>query len=617
MKHLILAIFIFSSVISYSADDSVLTYKADEVTITARKFEFGNIKFPSEINKLNSLMNTFSYQLIRKGTFFAQDVFVDGFKRGDINVVIDNERYHNACPNRMDSPLTRVNPLEMESVTFEKSGTDFQSNIAGSMKYTRSLPQKATNIKGSISTGLISSEEYDAALLYDIEDQRIMARFSSGNTYKNGDNKSFSDLYGYTSNVDYTLAEGVYSGIIDDFSYRTAFTFTKNVSFPYLQMDERENYVYSGNFKFMDYKLYFNYTDHVMDNALRTSSKMMKMYSAANNFTLGFSAKYYELFYRNWNINNNIKNEMVSVENNMIPSLNTFSAAYNNIYKISDFDLKVRLGATAEIIGNKDRMQFYESFYPEAESFRIFPIGGVSLSYLKHIRNNFNLGLTAETVSESPQAEQLFISVNKPMGKPSWSGNPALKQPIRSSLRAVSSFLDYFRFEISASYVNNYINLKKSMLNDVPFLTFSNINSFLYSVNFFINHEYLDLFAGYTYGQNITDSNPLSEIAPFNLVTTLKSPEFIGISGFIRHTYNDAQIRIDPLLNENTTSSWNKIDAGISFDAKSILINLEIENITNETYYRHLSYLRDPFSAGLNITEPGTMARIYIIYEMN
>lgn len=36
-----------------------------------------------------------------------------------------------------------------------------------------------------------------------------------------------------------------------------------------------------------------------------------------------------------------------------------------------------------------------------------------------------------------------------------------------------------------------------------------------------------------------------------------------------------------------------------------LLVTLEVDNITDELYYQHLSYLRNPFASGSSVWEPG------------
>jgi iron complex outermembrane receptor protein len=81
---------------------------------------------------------------------------------------------------------------------------------------------------------------------------------------------------------------------------------------------------------------------------------------------------------------------------------------------------------------------------------------------------------------------------------------------------------------------------------------------------------------------------------------------------YLKHTYNDAQTRVDESLNESTTPAWNRIDIGVMYNAGNILISIDLENLTNTLYYQHLSYLRDPFASGYKIFEPGTSIRLNV-----
>ena len=97
--------------ISAQESDSLKNYWLNQVEIKAKRINLGDNNNKISKDNLENILAKNGFALIRKGVFFAQDIYADGLKRGDINVVIDGERYHSACPNRMDSPLTRVNPL--------------------------------------------------------------------------------------------------------------------------------------------------------------------------------------------------------------------------------------------------------------------------------------------------------------------------------------------------------------------------------------------------------------------------------------------------------------------------------------------------------------------------
>ena len=137
----------------------------------------------------------------------------------------------------------------------------------------------------------------------------------------------------------------------------------------------------------------------------------------------------------------------------------------------------------------------------------------------------------------------------------------------------------------------------------------------MYGFNFEANWKYFDISAVYTYAQNKTNNSPLAEIPPLKISTNFTSPKLFGINGFIKHTYNDSQSRVDINLSENSTPAWNKIDVGISYYYESIIFTLEIENLTNELYYQHLSYMRDPFASGTNVYEPGRTIILNMRYD--
>ena len=62
-----------------------------------------------------------------------------------------------------------------------------------------------------------------------------------------------------------------------------------------------------------------------MTNELRVSIGLME--SDAKNLTIGAIGDFYEVFFRNWKINNIIATPMVTINNNMLPDVNMYSAS--------------------------------------------------------------------------------------------------------------------------------------------------------------------------------------------------------------------------------------------------------------------------------------------------
>ena len=67
------------------------------------------------------------------------------------------------------------------------------------------------------------------------------------------------------------------------------------------------------------------------------------------------------------------------------------------------------------------------------------------------------------------------------------------------------------------------------MVDEQSYLTYENINAYMIGFNFGFSWKFIDMNAGYTFAQNVTNNNPLSEIPPLRVTTTLTSPEFYNI----------------------------------------------------------------------------------------
>lgn len=612
LSTLFISIFFLTNNLIAQWDDSIKVYWLEPVEITSQKLKLGDYQTPVEKDNLSSLLNRNGFNLIRKGVFFAQDVYADGFKKGDVSVVVDGERYHCACPNRMDSPLSRVNPMELESVELSKTAGTIQSGLGGKVSFHRTVPVEPISVKAGFSGSSAASQSFDGSLTAEGYSQRLSLRYSTGNPYEDANGRSFKDLYGYKDIANYKLAEASYNGKNEKWEYGAAFTYTENVSFPYLRMDERDNKIFNGHVSYDDNKLYFNYTRHVMNNGLRQG--MMYMENIGKNLTVGAVGEFYDLFFRDWNLDYTMVMPTMTITNKMIPDVRHFYAALNKSLNFGKYTLSGKAGVSHQAIGEKDRLEFYKSLYPDAEESVWFPVFGVSANYATMLDNDWGAGALIEAGSEAPETEYLFITLQRPMTNPNWSGNPTLNQPIRGTIRGSVNY-QKIRLELFTTQVWNYVSLTNTTVGMKPYSTYENVNAYILGVNFNLDWKFIEMNASYTYAQNTTNDSPLSEIQPLSISTKLTSPIFFKTLIYIKHTYNDAQTRVDGFLNELTTPDWNRLDIGAVYNADSFLISLEIENLTNALYYQHLSYLRDPFASGSRVFEPGRTVRMNFRYK--
>jgi len=592
--------------------DSIKVYWFEPVEITSQRLSLGDYQTPVEKDNLSSVLNRNGFYLIRKGVFFAQDVYADGFKKGDINVVVDGERYHCACPNRMDSPLSRVNSLELESIELSKTAENIQSGLGGIVSFYKTVPAEPISLKAGLSGSSAASQSFDGSALAEGYQQRLSVRYSTGLSYEDGDGREFKDVYNYKENYRYTLVEGSFLGKSSWWKYGATFSYTEDVSFPYLLMDERKNKVLNANLSYDDNKVYFNYTDHLMDNQLRESNVLMV--TEANNLTVGAVGDFYELYLRKWNADNVISSPMMTIENKMMPDVNMYSASFHHLLEFNKINISGRLGIVHHSVGDDSHLSFYKNLFPDTDGSRWFPTFGLSANYSTLINDNWGAGALVEAGSEAPETEYMFIAVEKLMNKPTWSGNPTLNQPLRATVRGSINY-QKIRLEAFATRVWNYVNLTKAMVDEKSYMTYENINAFMLGLNFGFEWKFIVSKVSYTYAQTTTNDSPLSEIQPFTFSTKITSPIFFNTLVYLKHTYNDAQTRVDATLNETTTPAWNRLDIGAVCTAGSFLISLDVENLTNALYYQHLSYLRNPFASGNKVFEPGRTVRLNLRFD--
>lgn len=610
MRSLFLIFVLVSISLFAQSGDSIKTYWLSPVEVTASQQLLGETAFRVGKDGYIENLNKRGFQLIRKGVFFAQDMYADGFHRSDISVVIDGERYHSACPNRMDSPLSRVNPLELASIDMTKTAGLLQSGFAGRLLFNRSVPNEPFTVKSALTGSAYSSQGFDGALLLEKDQQALSLHYATGTTYDDAEGQTFKDLYGYKDNYQYQLAEFSYRGIMDDFSYGASFTYTDDIAFPYLMMDERYNRVYSAHISYGNQKLYVNYTDHLMDNALRES--MSTMTTEARNLTIGAVGSFYEIFYRNWDSDNTFVTPTTIIDNHLMPDVNEISATLHHSLSVDKITFSGRGGIVYAAMNDAGRLSFFTDYFSDAGDNRIFPTGGISAGYTTKLSNDIGFGALLDAAADAPQMQELYIAVNKPGTKPDWRGDPTLDQPIRATLRASLNY-HTASLELFGTRVWQYIEPYRYMGTNA-WQSFTNIDALIAGLILNYDWKYISFEAAYTYGENLTNEEPLAEIAPLSIRTILSYPVTDEFTVSLSHLYNDAQTRVSETLWEKTTPAFNRIDLGIAYDVEEWTFSVAAENITNELYYHHLSYMRNPFSTGTAVYEPGTTIRLNILY---
>jgi iron complex outermembrane receptor protein len=538
---------------------------------------------------------------ITRGTPMASDINLFGFKGQTIAVSVDGEKFSNACPNRMDVPIVRLNPMEVDRIAVYPQAT-VGSLLGGEIKAFRRTPSSDLNLLGFLNLNALSSTGGEAGLGFEGLNQGIYARYSRLTTYKNGEGKTFNELYGYQDTVKFaqTYYEGGFIGKFNEFSYNANVWLFKDVLFPYLMMDERESKTYAFGLSWKGNRLYANLTDHIMDNGLRKTTMYMR--SDAKRMRAGLTGEIYDLYYDHWNVENIMRKGSTETKQIPMPNYRMFGATVGKSLPLGNLSLFSKLGIEYALTDSaKARV-----FVPFA--LRLSLDANYSLEGLlpfapvpKYSKISFEIS------SSSPDPKEVFFKF-RGMHK-SFLGNYSLKQPIKFSLTFErscnflgSSVINMYFF---SHFVKDYVELSGKTEGMTKIVTFENTDALLLGYLFGISSEYLILNSSYTFGKNLKANDYLSEIPPLSLSLTLQTPTFYYTKAFLRFNYNDAQTRVSKTANETPVTSFRTFDAGIRFNFGNLNAEISVNNLLNENYYTYLSYRRDPFASGVRVYEPG------------
>jgi len=597
-----------------AAPDTLTAAVTDTIYVRDRLLATGEQVMVVDGDYVEQLPGEANAEFINKGSALTRDLYLDGFKRGDITISVDGERMTTACPNRMDVHLTRLNPLDVRQVEISRTGGSVQVGLGGLVRLDRRRPGEAFGIGAFLSGEFGRSKSLDGGLAMEGKGLRGSGRYRAAEAYLDGDGRSFSDLYNYAELPTQTFADLTLSAARGRSEATLGAQSARDQLTPYLQMDERETDFWSLGGSFRDNRLYVNSTRHLMDTGLR-SDPVYKV-TDVRNWNFGLTGARYELYGRNWDADNSIgplPNDMI-LSSHMIPDVWRWGGGLRHgFWPRGPLQLNLRLGLVYTRAGDAAAVEnATQSLYPDAkaEAWAVPFAVGVS----KSGGDKTGYGLLAELSSAAPEAEQLYIALNRPGARPDWVGNPGLDDPLRATLRAT---LDHgpVALTLFGSHIWDYVYLVKRTAAGAPYQTYAGVDALLAGANLQLSWPYLILRAQWNWGEKTADSSPLAEIAPLIATLRLQTPELLHTRLWLLVEGAAEQSRIDLSLDETATPDWSRADLGLSMKSKNWQIDLRVVNLADATYYRHLSYLRDPFASGADIYEPGRTGRLTVVYR--
>ncbi len=649
----------------------------EETTGETKELSYEDIKTTRQIDLGEILSNVYpEINHIRKGGT-ANDIVLRGFSRDNINVFIDGVRIYNACPNRMDPPIFHISSPQVKEVQILEGPFDVsnQGSLAGIVNVISKDPEKG--ISGSIGfTG--GFFDYRMGIVQGnvgTDFIKVLAGYSKqfSHPYKSGEGKRIteypkgmaaykpSELNHTAFNIDNIWIKTVITPNNENtFKIGYSFDEAKDVLYPYLMMDAIYDRSHRINgeyvYKPLDIKVsaYWTFVRHDMQDRWRVSSipwtdgtrstRGYMMRTLAKSKTYGGKVEKrfilngfvidagIDAYLRNWKADNVV---MMLDNRGMIPDVDikNIGAYIKASKRIQQFIVSagIRYDSTKSeadknALGNANK-NLYEAYYGTNYSLSktdSYPSGNIVLRYKLNKRNSVYIGF-GHTV-RVPDPEERYIALAKPMTKPNWVGNPNLKTVKNNEVDAGFEYykgLWGIKGNIFYSDLSDYIYLTKLTTGPKPAMSYQNIDAHIYGGDITVNGMLTDTIsaeigAAYQRGKkdsgNYNDSD-LAEIPPLKARAALKY-ENNGIFWMIESIYSARQDNIDTDLNEKKTKSYIvfNLKAGYSVYNRGG-IYFGIDNIFDKNYYTHLSYLRNPFSSGVRIPEPGRFVYMNVSFK--
>jgi iron complex outermembrane receptor protein len=664
--------FLLTAIVSFGYAQEILL---KEVELKAKKETFKDSLEVREVRESSAkdvgeaLTKLEGIWKIRKGGI-ANDVVLRGFFRDNINVLIDGDRVYAACPGRMDPPAFHVDFSQVERIEIIKGPFDVrhQGSMAGLVNIIIKKPERGFHLKLNASAGSFNFINLSPVVSYADDKLGILVGYSYrySKPYKDGDGKKITEYANYKPQFINSKAFEINTywtklGFKPIENHSVEFSYTRqdarHVLYPYLRMDaiydktDRFNMNYqidgiSDMLKSLKFHLYYTKVDHWMDDRYRTSAGMglwsmatdakSKAYGGRLEANLGDLTLGFEAYKRNWDAINYMG--MMGTQF-AIPDVDTESFGLYGEYKknLSDrlrWVAGLRLDSTkTQADSSKANTNLYFAYKNTRSTSKTdtYPSGNIQLFYELQKGTELFVGLGHSVRVPDPQ--ERYFALRRMSGSDS-VGNPELKPSKNTELDlSIKHSTDRALIKAAAfySYVQDYITVhNQNRVNSVPGVmnsqarSYENVNAQFFGgevdLRLSLTQE-LFLFGGMSYVQarketkpekNINSSN-VAEIPPLKTRIALRYDKGMYF-GEVETILSATQNRTDTDLREQKTSGYGVVNIKVGGNFKGFTINAGIDNVFDKRHFEHLSYLRDPFTTGVKVPEPGRTFYVNVSY---
>ncbi len=593
--------------------------------------------------------------VISRRSGIANDIILRGFKKDNINIIIDGGKIYGGCPNRMDPPISHVVTSNINSVIVNEGPYDVENfgTLGGNIKVDTKAPKSGFSGEANLNIGSFGYQK--GSLTMQGGNQKVKALITiskeKSNQYKDGNGDKFD---AQLKKAKAPLANRYQPQYIDMDAFskksflgklyfnlnnnqKLKFSYTANrsddVLYPNTPMDALKDDSDLYNFQYtiknlsiyskkLDFLYYYSKVVHPMSTKYRRASKikgevendMLSKIAGGkikNSFLLNNSYITYGLDYsrRTWDgyYNNGKKSIPNVITKNRAAFLDISSKVDRNSFRYGlryDKSNITNDRGLKELDFNSLNGYIFDSFdYDDSMSF----FGGVGIAH------------------RVPDGRELYF-----MKKGNLIGTPTLNQTKNSEIDlGVKKNFENSEFKLKLFYsrLSNYIYFN----NDLPKNKFVNIDAKIYGVKLsglvMISDEFnFDYGISYLKGKkdsplvgqtdtDLADITPLRGIFTLNYEPDMKTKasfELIAQKSWTSYDGDNGEQRLSGFAIANA-----KYQTMLNH---SWILTLGVDNIFDKTYqssntYNDLTLVMTGGGKKIGLNNPGRYGYINLTYK--
>lgn len=575
----------------------------------------------------------------------------------------------NACPNRMDPAISQISPEEIDKIEIIKGpyNVRFGSVFGGIINIVSKRPSKKDGklFSGSLDGGYQSNggnyySNLFAQLAGNKFDFSINVGYKDYGNYKSGDGQEIASSF---TRWGFTIKAGTNFKDNQRLQLTLRQSSARDVLYAGLPMDAiKDNSTIasldygisnlSSSIFTLKFKAYGSFVNHEMSNELRPAYKFTHAISPVEaqvyggRAELGMNTGSRNILYTGIDYKliakQGYRDREVYINpcppNQEFDPPKVFQDKTWQDSKKSDLGIflenKLRLGKSWVWLSGlrldfvtyaindpaSDFKEFYNNDIQPDNKFD--PTITTSLSWF--FAKDMNLQWAVAMAKRSPDIHELFINhFSIGMDAYEYLGNPKLKSETnyQSDLKLEKQWKHLSIFgDVFYSYLNNYITARLDTTIDKKYMkckppkgtkVYTNIDKAFMTgfeagvnVNFLKNFTY-SIGAAYTYAQNTSWDEPLSEIPPFT-VNTFLAYKNKKIDTRLHARIASKQDRISESFNESETPGFSVFDFYFTCHPWKFLdVNVAVTNIFDVNYVEHLSRAYKSMDTQSLYFEPG------------